>query len=247
MRMPAIQGVIDRRVLVNFHVDAEVMSRWLPAPFEPLTVAGRAIAGVCLIRLVKVRPRGWPAWLGIRSENAAHRVAVQWQHDGKIRHGVFIPRRDTDSKLNSYLGGRLFPGEHHHARFTVLEHEHALEVAMQSDDGSAHIRVNGRVADRLPKASVFGSLQASSDFFAAGSLGYSVTRRPGTYDGLELACDDWRVTPLDVTDVVSSFFADRRVFPEGSVSFDHALLMRGIVHAWHGRPSLCCSATADAA
>jgi len=28
------------------------------------------------------------------------------------------------------------------------------------------------------------------------------------------------------------------MFPAGSVEFDHALLMRKIVHKWHGRPTL---------
>ena len=245
--MPAIQGVIDRRVLVNFHVDAEVMARWLPAPFEPLTVAGRAIAGVCLIRLTRIRPRGWPAWLGVRSENAAHRVAVQWTHAGQPRQGVYIPRRDTDSRLNSMVGGRLFPGEHHHARFGVEDNDHELSVSMTSDDSAAHIHVRGRVAEALPKDSIFPSLDIASDFFAAGSLGYSATRQPGMFDGLELDCRTWQVTPLVVTEVTSSFFEDQTVFPKGSVVFDHALLMRGIEHARLGRPGLCCSSINDAA
>lgn len=239
-RLPVMSGVIDRRVLVNYRVDPRAIARQLPAPFEPKLVDGWAIAGVCLIRLTGVRPRGLPRWLGVRSENAAHRIAVQWDDAGERCEGVFIPRRDTDSRLNALVGGRLFPGEHHHARFTAHETEKELEASFVSDDRAAGVEVAGRVCDDLPATSVFGSLKAASAFFEAGSLGYSATREPGRFDGLELRCGSWSVTPLEITHARSSFYDDAQVFPRDSVQLDCALLMRGIEHAWHGRPSLCC-------
>ena len=76
MRIPTIRGVIDRRVLVNFRVDPDVLARVCPAPFRPQIVNGFGVAGICLIRLKSIRPKLFPACLGISSENAAHRIAV---------------------------------------------------------------------------------------------------------------------------------------------------------------------------
>ncbi len=45
-----------------------------------------------------------------------------------------------------------------------------------------------------------------------------------------LHTDHWDVRPLDVELVQSSYFDDRTLFPEGSVLFDCALVMRNIVH-----------------
>src|SRR5215468_7943504 len=98
MRIPIIRGVIDRRILVNFRVDAEILARLLPPPFRPKLVNGAGMAGVCLIRLKHIRPRLLPSFLGISSENAAHRIAVEWDQDGAVREGIFIPRRDTSSR-----------------------------------------------------------------------------------------------------------------------------------------------------
>jgi hypothetical protein len=243
MRIPVMRGVIDRRILANYHIDADVMARFLPAPFRPQLVAGYAIGGICLIRLQQVRPRFVPWTWGISSENAAHRIAVEWDEAGKTRSGVYIPRRDTSSRLNYWAGGALFPGEHHLAKFTVAETPEQLSVALVSDDGQTRVEVVGRVTDQLPASSVFPSLAAASEFFALGSLGYSVTRDVGRYDGLELQCDGWHVEPLAVERIESSFFADESRFPRGSVEFDCALLMRGIEHAWHAQPELCCAAT----
>ena len=78
MRIPVVQGVIDRRILVNYRVDPDVMARVLPPPFRPQIVRGYAIGGICLIRLKGIRPRFVPIPVGLRSENAAHRIAVEW-------------------------------------------------------------------------------------------------------------------------------------------------------------------------
>ncbi|HEV7406669.1 MAG TPA: hypothetical protein VGO11_27205 [Chthoniobacteraceae bacterium] len=43
MRLQVIEGLIKRRLLVNFRVDAEVMRRSLAAPFRPKLQAGRPI------------------------------------------------------------------------------------------------------------------------------------------------------------------------------------------------------------
>ncbi|PHQ31861.1 DUF2071 domain-containing protein [Rhodopirellula bahusiensis] len=241
MRIPAIRGIIDRRVLVNFRVDARVLARICPPPFRPQTVDGFGVAGICLIRLKSIRPKRLPAWVGIASENAAHRIAVEWDVEGVTRSGVYIPRRDTSSLLNVFAGGRVFPGVHHHARFDVHETKNDLRIAMVGVDGSASVHVEGRIAEQLPGDSVFQTLEQCSQFFEAGSLGYSPASSGGNFDGLRLRTSDWQVQPLAVTRVQSSFFDDVDVFPRGSVVFDNALVMRGICHEWHSREPICCA------
>lgn len=241
MRLPLIRGVIDRRVLVNYRVDPAVLAPLLPRPFEPKVVNGYAIGGICLIRLKEVRPRFVPRMLGLGSENAAHRFAVRWStgEDG-WGEGVYIPRRDTTHRLNALAGGRIFPGEHHHASFTVREDTKQYDIAMRSDDGSAAVHVRATVTDHWPAGSVFASAVEASAFFEAGSLGYSRTKTPGRFDGLELDCDRWAVTPLAVEHATSSYFDDTACFPPGSAELDCALLMHDIPHAWRGRGTLCC-------
>jgi hypothetical protein len=242
MKLPVIQGLIERRILVNYRIDPQVLAALLPSPFEPKIVRGYAMAGICLIRLSGVRPVGWPKWLGISSENAAHRAAVEWDERGQRREGVFIRRRDSNSWLNSAAGGRLFPGVHHHARFDVRERGDDFHVALRSDDGATSVSVTGRASDRLPANSVFASLEEASAFFQAGSLGYSPDKSGQRFQGLELQCRQWQMEPLACESVSSSWFDDPALFPAGSAEFDCALLMRGIEHQWHGRDDLCCTA-----
>jgi hypothetical protein len=234
MRIPVLRGIIDRRILVNYRVDPEVLEKLLPPPFRPKLINGAGMAGICLIRLKQIRPRFLPPLLGLCSENAAHRIAVEWDQG----EGVFVPRRDTSSRINATVGGKLFPGMHYLARFQIQERDDHYRVCLDSNDHQTHLLVEGSIAPELPTGSVFGSLGAASTFFERGTLGYSATTRPGEFDGLELRSIGWRVEPLAVERVESSFFDDSSLFPAGSAEFDCALLMRGIEHEWHGREPL---------
>jgi hypothetical protein len=72
MRLPVIEGVIRRRILVNFRVDPQVIQNILPSRFRPKLHKGQAIAGICLIRLEDIRPKMLPQIVGLSSENAAY-------------------------------------------------------------------------------------------------------------------------------------------------------------------------------
>lgn len=239
MKLPTIQGVIRRRILVNYRIDPAVMQRQLPDRFRPKLHAGFAVGGICLIRLEGIRPKGMPAFLGMNSENAAHRVAVLWDDEnGKQQEGVYIPRRDTNSRLNQIAGGRVFPGEQHAANFQVDDDGQEVDFEMRSDDGEVAVQLQTSTAERLPSSSKFESLAAASGFFETGSLGYSATREGLRLDGIRLKTMNWKVEPLNVKCVRSSYFDDRKKFPEGSVEFDCALIMRNIEHEWYTEQDL---------
>jgi hypothetical protein len=234
MRLPVLNGLIRRRLLLNLRVDPNRLKPLLPKGLRPLEVGGWGIAGICLIRLEEVRPAGLLAWMGVASENAAHRIAVAW--DGG--EGVFIPRRDSDSPLNRLVGGRLFPGEHHRAAFDVDDAEDRIRVGMRSLDSEASVQIEATSCHTMPADSVFPDLAAASAFFQRGALGYSNTRNGRSLDGIELAIPAWSMRPLAVGHVASNFFDNERRFPKGSVAFDSAFLMRNVSHSWHARPSL---------
>ena len=155
------------------------------------------------------------------------------------REGVYVPRRDTNSRLNAFAGGRIFPGVHHLSGFKVSDQAGCIALRVDAD-GHAAALVDLRASETMdfPPESIFGSLEESSRFFEAGCVGYSSRPDSCTLDGLLLKVTDWRVSPLKVDYVRSSYFDDRLIFPAGSIEFDHALLMRDIPHEWHSEPAM---------
>jgi hypothetical protein len=229
MKIPAIHGYIDRRILINFRAEPKTVEKIIPSPFRPKIYKGFAIVGICLIRLKKIKPKGFPDFIGVNSENGAHRIAVEWDAEGLTKSGVYIPRRDTSLKLNTLVGGRIFPGKHHYAKFNVEEHSGNYHIDFISSDNT-EILIDAAQTTIFSTESVFETLENASDFFAKGELGYSPNKNK--YDGLRLKTYRWEVQPLEVKKVKSSFFENENVFPHGSVVFDNALLMTDIEHEW---------------
>jgi hypothetical protein len=229
MKIPTIHGYIERRILINFTADIDVVKKIIPLPFRPKIYNGKAIVGICLIRLKSIKPKGLPDFVGVGSENGAHRIAVEWDENGETKSGVYIPRRDTSLRLNALVGGRIFPGRHYHAKFNVEEKNGNYHIDFKSSDNT-EILIDGLETNVFNDKSIFGTLNNASDFFEKGELGYSPNK--DKFDGIRLKAYKWEVKPLEVLRVKSSFFENEEIFPKGSVVFDNALLMTNIEHEW---------------
>lgn len=230
----AIEGTIERRLLINYRVDPSVAASLLPAPFEPVLVGGVAVAGICLIQL-RVRPQGLPQAVGVRSLSAAHRIAVTGPAGA---HAVYIPRRDTTSRLARAVSGRFFPGHQHLAQGSLRDHHGHLHAELASYDGSTRIAIDATRATALPASSIFHSLDQASAFFHEGATGYSDRDTGGGFDSIEFETNAWMIEPIDIGHVESSFFSNTQRFPSGSAELDNALLMADIPHRWIAREGL---------
>ncbi|HSI73671.1 MAG TPA: DUF2071 domain-containing protein [Fimbriimonas sp.] len=216
--LATIRGTIARRLLINYRCDPDLVQALLPGGYRPKLQKDFAVAGICLIRLEHMRPPGLPSVLGTASENAAHRFAVL---DEAGNSSVFIPRRDTSSFANTLLAGLAFPIHQHKANFKVQDDGRSVTFEM---DGPAGLNLTGSEALALPSDSVFSSIEDASEFFQEGSVGRSA-------DGVavQLVTKEWRVKPFEVSELHSRFFDG---FPQGSVEFDHGLVMRNVPHEW---------------
>lgn len=231
MKPPVLAAEIERRLLINYRADPEVVRPMLPPRLRPHLVDGSAVVGICLIRLGAVRPARWPRAVGLHSENAAHRIAVEWDGPRGRPTGVYIPRRDSDARMNALVGGRLYPGVHHLAAFDVEETEREFHVAFRARDRSLDVTVDAELTDDLG-GRLFADVSQASDFFRAGVIGWS-PGRTALLEGLELKTDQWMVAPVRVVRAVSSFFDDPIRFPRGTVQLDCGLLMRNVSVTWN--------------
>ena len=225
--IPRLDADIDRRLLINYRLDPVVAQSLLPAQLRPQIVAGSAVAGICLLRIGGLRPSWSPTKAGWGAENAAHRIAVEWDDtDGHTRVGVYVPERHSASWLPALVGGRVFPGIHHHAKFSSIETADRFHVSMTSHD----LQVDAEVEHtEVWRSSLFASVDEASDFFRAGAIGWSPERRGDRLQGLKLETNSWRVEAARAIAVRSSFFDS---LPAGSATLDCVLLMRNVPVTW---------------
>lgn len=217
-----VRAQLRRRLLISYRLDPEVASSLLPEGFRPQLIGGSALAGVCVLGLESIRPKWMPGRWGLRSENAAHRIAVEWEAPDGVERGVFIVGRHSSAWHPVLFGGRLFPGVHRKARFRVQESGDRYAVTMQAGEHSldADVEVSGDWS-----SGAFDSVEAASAFYRAGRIGWSLGRDGHSVEPVALATDTWRVEAAHLHHLRSSFFD---ALPEGSAVFDSVVVMRDL-------------------
>ena len=220
--VPEVHARLRRRLLISYRVQPEVAGGLLPEGFRPQLIGGSALAGVCVLGLEAVRPHWSRVQRGLRSENAAHRMAVEWDGPDGIERGVFIFQRHSSSWLPVLLGGRLFPGVHRRARFAVGESagRYALTMRAGSHSLDADVESGGEWS-----SGVFESLDEASEFYRAGRIGWSLSRDGHGVEPVALTSAAWSVEGAHLHSLRSSFFD---ALPAGTVEFDSVVVMRDL-------------------
>lgn len=224
---PPLAATIERRLLVNYRVDPGVARGLLPEGLRPQLVEGSAVAGICLLRLGDLRPAWLAPRIGWGAENAAHRIAVEWDAADGVRTGVYIPERHTASRLAALAGGRVFPGRHRLARFVSEESDERIRLTLESAE--TRVRAEVRPTDAW-SSSLFPTLAHASEFFRGGSVGWSPALNGRSLQGIRLATDAWSVSAAEPVSIESSFFD---ALPAGSAVLDDVLLMRDVAVTWN--------------
>lgn len=227
-----IDCVIQRRLLVNYRIEPDYVAALLPRRFQPQLVRAHAVGGVCFIRMTGLRPAGAPGAVGMASENVAHRFAVQWDDAQGTHAGVYVPRRETSSRVAAIAGRHIFPGAYHLARFDITESHDSIRIGVRSRDGKVSL-----LAEAVPSTTftseLFPAVDDATAFFRRGALGYSPSAAAqDCMDSLRLDAASWTARPMTISTMQSSLFDDIATFPVGTCTLDSALLMSNIASRW---------------
>ncbi len=233
-----IEGIIDRRILVNYRIDPHYLKKILPSPFKPRLINGYGLGGICLIRFEKMRPTWLPSIVGTSSENGTHRFCVEWKKNGKLYNGVYVKKRFTNSRLHEFGGEKIFPGRLVFSDFKASEEKGHYSISFKSKNGE-YAYVEAYETHQFPINSLFKTIEEASEDFRKDQIGYSPHKQKNQFKGVKLNTDNWEVSPLCLKNCKSSLFSNLDIFPTGSVEVDHVLLMKNIKHSWENVGAIC--------
>ena len=230
--LDTVSGLMARQVLLNVRIDPIVVHELLPTTFKPVLRHRYAIGGISLIRFDHLSAEILPHWMESHSESVAFWF-VEWEFNGKKQTGAYIPRRESNSHMTRSLGDRPFTGIFRRSHFNSEESDLCIRTFVKSIDDTHEIEFHGHFENKMPKNSVFSTLEEAKAFLQSICLGYSESEIPGVYHGLELRAKDWNLEPLSIRNASSTFLDDRTLFPPGSLEIDSAFALRNVRHEWH--------------
>jgi hypothetical protein len=222
IHIPEVTGKIERRVLVGYGFEPEVIQPLMPQGITPRLFNGKAIVGLCLIRFAYMRPSWVPLPIGVKPESAAHRVGIQWEtKQGDIENGVYVPEHYTSSTLVSSIGGKFFPGVQKLAKFTVEETPENIAINMHNTHRD--VEVNIKPSSHW-ESSLFPTLETAAEFYLPPK-GWSPTTDGTHIEGVEMVTSKWNYENWEANKIHTTFFDQ---FPAGSYTYDHTIVMRNL-------------------
>ena len=165
---------------------------------------------------------------------------VEWNDGNELRHGIFVKRRFTNSKLHEFGGDKIFPGRLNFAKFEVEEGDGEYSVAFRTSDGD-YTSVQVRKTETFSENSIFNSIEEASKDFEQDKVGYSPNKASDGFTGGKSNTTNWKVSPLEVLHADSNLFSNAEIFPDGSIEIDHSLFKHDIERSWQDVDGVCCS------
>ena len=225
---------LEQRLLLIFRSEPEGLAPWLPDDVQLRSFRGLGVAGIWIERQESVS-RLLPARLA-STQNVVHHVYVTRERvPRRERAGIFVLRRDTSSRWQSWSTAGPQVVRKHHARFRIRRRREAIDLVADSDDRVMHVALAAQLCEQLPANSVFRSIADATAFLrpsdafleAVEGLPKTPSRSPSK----------WRLQPLAVERVESSLFG----WPDanGPLQFDRAFTLRSIEFAGRKEPAFC--------
>ena len=92
----------------------------------------------------------------------------------------------------------------------------------------AAVRTTSDTTDEVNGSELFAFTVEASLLFRRGAVGYSLRRKGGVLDGVEMRTRTWNMEHAVIDHVRSSYFDDLTVFPAGTATVDSAFVMRNL-------------------
>lgn len=231
----AVTAFFRRSLVLTFAYPQEMLQPLLPPGLVVDSHAGCGFVAIALVQTERLRPAGFPAWLGRDFFLAGYRIFSRFRRrDGSVLRGLRILRSDADRR-SMVVAGNLFTRYRYHAcRVRCTHDETTLAYEVTSSDGATDLSVRvrtDRAVEAPPPGSPFEDLKTARRF--AGPLPHTFADDPAKAGIVVVkgVREDWTPVPVEVESVRSTFL-QRPPFDAMPPRLANAFLVENIPYRW---------------
>lgn len=219
----------DRVMAVSFALPEEILAPLVPRPLEVDTYQGLGFVTAALVWTRRLRPAGFPAWLGRDFFLAGYRVFVRaTTPEGRRLRGLRILRSETDRRTMVAAGNFL---THYRYRPIRLE-ETPGNIRTTRPDGTVSLELSfsSDPDSGLPEGSPFPDWRTARRF--AGPMPFTFDlETPRRIVVIEGRRADWSPRPFRVESCHLSLF-DEAPFQGAQPILANAFAVENIDYRW---------------
>ncbi|RYE25566.1 MAG: hypothetical protein EOP51_03700 [Sphingobacteriales bacterium] len=195
----AVEAFFESSLVLTYAVPVGYINKLLPEYLEADTFNNdRAFIAVALVQAKRLRPMGFPKFMGSDFFLVGYRVFVRYRNEaGKSLRGLYILGSQTDKYSMAVLGS-LFT----HYRYTIANISYARknDVISVSDDKGLNIEVkeHGDNDISLPEGSPFTTWKEARRFAGPLPFTFSYNKQAKEVVIVEGVRENWTPAPVEV-------------------------------------------------
>lgn len=225
-------------LVLAYAFPADVLRPLVPPGLELDTYGDAGFVAIAAVQADRLRPVGFPAWLGGDFLLTGYRLFVRGPDpSGGQRRGLHIMRSDTDRR-SMVLGGNALT--HYRYRLAAIRFDSVdadsstLEIEIRTPDAEADLHVVADLsppADQPPLGSPFRGTNDARRY--AGPLPWTFDHEPETNSVVAIhgRRSEWHPTPVEV-DVKECTFLDDARFRGARPVLANAFHVADIDYRW---------------
>jgi hypothetical protein len=209
-------GTIERCWLFTYQTPVDEARSLVPCELELVTREGYAFWNIVVCRARAMRPKGFPALMGVSYWHVAYRFYVRFHPEsGPPVEGLYFIRSDCDSRLMAWMGNLLTDYNFHPAAIEVSEQAPLIRVSLRSADCPAEVTLDASKPPGLPAHSLFSSVEEAAAFLKYKPFGISLDTA-GRASVVAIRRDEaaWESRLIHVVSADWRFFEGKTARPE---------------------------------
>jgi len=230
----AVVAHFERVVVASFAFPEAVLRPFVPTGLEIDTHEGLGFLTVAMVWTKKLRPAGFPAFLGQDFMLAGYRVFTRLREEsGRRLRGLKIIRSETDKKRMVWAGNMLTAYNYRHVNVRVTNSGSEMSVNTSLPDGTRTVTLTfGRSSEEiaLPVGSPFCDWHTARLF--AGPMPFTFSpRSDGSFVVIEGSRQLWTPRPIPVKNWKVSLFEEEG-FRGARPILANAFSVEGVNYRW---------------
>lgn len=230
----AVVARFERVVALSFAFPETVLRPLVPEGLEIDTHEGLGFLTVAMVWTKKLRPAGFPEFLGQDFLLAGYRVFTRLpEESGRRLRGLKIIRSETDKKRMVWIGNKLTAYNYRHVNVRVTESGSETTVETSLADGTRTVAITFGRPDEgvaLPVGSPFRDWHAARLF--AGPMPFTFSpRSDGRFTVIEGSREEWTPRPIPVRNWKVGLFQEE-TFRGTNPILANAFSVEGVNYRW---------------
>ena len=230
----AVVARFERVVAVSFAFPEAVLHPLVPEGLEIDTHEGLGFLTVAMVWTKKLRPAGFPGFLGQDFLLVGYRVFTRLREEsGRRLRGLKIIRSETDKKRMVWAGNMLTAYNYHHVNVRVAESGSETTVETSLAEGTRTVVLTFGRPDEgvaLPVGSPFGDRHTARLF--AGPMPFTFSpRSDGSFVVIEGSRQNWTPRPIPINNWEVGLFQEE-TFKGTKPILANAFSVEGVNYRW---------------